>query len=25
MWESTNGVKDLHYLMFGLIFRMPSR
>jgi hypothetical protein len=25
MWESTNGIKDLHYLMFGLIFRMPSR
>jgi len=25
MWESTNGTKDLHYLMFGLIFRMPSR
>jgi hypothetical protein len=21
MWESTNGIKDLHYLMFGLIFR----
>ena len=25
MWESTNGNKDLRYLMFGLIFRMPSR
>ena len=25
MWESTNGIKDLRYLMFGLIFRMPSR
>jgi hypothetical protein len=25
MWESTSGIKDLHYLMFGLIFRMPSR
>ena len=25
MWESTNGIKDLHYLMFGLIFRTPSR
>jgi hypothetical protein len=25
MWESTNGIKDLHYLMFGLIFRMPSK
>jgi len=24
MWESTNGIKDLHYLMFGLIFRTPS-
>jgi hypothetical protein len=21
MWENTNGIKDLHYLMFGLIFR----
>jgi hypothetical protein len=25
MWESTNGIKDLRYLMFGLIFRMTSR
>ena len=25
MWESTNGIKDLHYLMFGLIFRTSSR
>jgi Protein of unknown function (DUF2490) len=25
MWESTNGIKDLHYLMFGLIFKIPSR
>jgi hypothetical protein len=25
MWEGTNGIKDLHYVMFGLIFRMPSR
>ena len=25
MWESTHGIKDLHYLMFGLIFKMPSR
>src|ERR1043166_2828081 len=24
MWESTNGIKDLHYLMFGLILRTPS-
>ena len=24
MWESTNGIKDLHYLMFGLIFRPYS-
>ena len=24
MWESTNGTKDLRYLMFGLIFRTPS-
>jgi hypothetical protein len=24
MWESTNGIKDLHYLMFGLIFKTPS-
>ena len=24
MWEGTNGVKDLHYLMLGLIFRTPS-
>jgi hypothetical protein len=25
MWEGTNGIKDVHYLMFGLIFRTPSR
>ena len=25
MWEGTNGIKDIHYLMFGLIFRRPSR
>src|SRR3984957_12474336 len=25
MWENTNGIKDVRYLMFGLIFRMPSR
>ena len=25
MWENTNGIKDLRYLMFGLIFRMPSK
>jgi hypothetical protein len=25
MWEGTNGIKDLHYVMFGLIFRTPSR
>jgi hypothetical protein len=26
MWEGSNGIKDLHYLMFGLIFRTsPSR
>jgi hypothetical protein len=24
MWEGTRGIKDLHYLMFGLIFRTPS-
>jgi hypothetical protein len=24
MWENTNGIKDVRYLMFGLIFRMPS-
>ena len=24
MWESTNGIKDVHYLMFGLIFRTSS-
>ena len=24
MWEGTNGIKDLRYLMFGLIFRTPS-
>ena len=23
MWEGSNGTKDLHYLMFGLIFRTP--
>ena len=25
MWENTNGIKDVRYLMFGLLFRMPSR
>jgi hypothetical protein len=25
MWEGTSGIKDLHYLMFGLIFRTPSQ
>lgn len=25
MWEGTQGIKDLHYLMFGLIFRTSSR
>jgi hypothetical protein len=25
MWEGTRGVKDMHYVMFGLIFRTPSR
>ena len=25
MWEGTNGIKDLHYLMFGLIFRTSHR
>jgi hypothetical protein len=24
MWEGSNGIKDLHYLMFGLIFRTSS-
>lgn len=24
MFESTKGIKDLHYLMFGLIFRTPT-
>jgi hypothetical protein len=24
MWEGTNGIKDMHYLMFGLIFRTKS-
>ena len=24
MWEGTNGIKDVNYAMFGLIFRMPS-
>ena len=24
-WDGTNGIKDLHYLMFGLIFRTSSR
>jgi hypothetical protein len=24
MWEGTNGLKDMHYLMFGLIFRTKS-
>jgi hypothetical protein len=25
IWEGTNGIKDLHYLMFGLIVRPTSR
>ena len=25
MWEGSNGIKDLNYLMFGLIFRTGSR
>ena len=25
MWEGGNGIKDLHYLMLGLIFRTSSR
>ena len=25
MLENTNGIKDVRYLMFGLIFKMPSR
>jgi hypothetical protein len=25
MWEGTKGIEDLHYLMFGLIFRTSSR
>jgi hypothetical protein len=24
MWEGTNGIKDLNYVMFGLIFRTSS-
>jgi hypothetical protein len=24
MWEGNKGIEDLHYLMFGLIFRTPS-
>ena len=24
MWEGTKGIKDLNYLMFGLIFRASS-
>ena len=24
MWDSTNGIKDLKYVMFGLIFRTSS-
>ena len=24
MWEGSNGIKDMHYLMFGLIFRTKS-
>ena len=24
MWEGSKGIKDMHYLMFGLIFRAPS-
>jgi hypothetical protein len=24
MWEGTHGIKDMHYLMFGLIFRTKS-
>jgi hypothetical protein len=25
MWEGTKGIEDLHYIMFGLIFRTGSR
>ena len=25
MWEGTRGIEDLHYLMFGLIFRTNLR
>jgi hypothetical protein len=25
MWEGTHGIRNINYLMFGLIFRMPSR
>jgi Protein of unknown function (DUF2490) len=25
MWEGTKGIKDVNYLMLGLIFRIPSR
>jgi hypothetical protein len=25
MWENTNGIKDVRYLMFGLIFKLPSK
>ena len=25
MWEGTKGIEDLHYIMFGLIFRKGSR
>jgi hypothetical protein len=24
MWEGSNGIKDMHYVMFGLIFKTPS-
>jgi hypothetical protein len=24
MWEGTNGIKDMHYVMLGLIFRTKS-
>jgi hypothetical protein len=24
MWEGTKGIEDVHYLMFGMIFRTPS-
>jgi hypothetical protein len=25
MWEASDGIKDIHYLLFGLVIRLPSQ